>query len=70
MHTRRAKLLSNVEIRVRFDFHLVPVEASVVVLGVRGPGAGWLRLGTLCKLETILRLGCRKLTATETCILG
>ena len=56
MHARRAKLLGSIEVCVRFYIDLVPVEASVVVLGVGGSGAGWLRLGPFCKLETILRL--------------
>ena len=70
VHARRAKLLGTIELRVRFDIHLVPVEASVVVLCVGGSGAGWLRLGPLCELEAILRLGCRELTATEISIFG
>ena len=70
MHAGRAKLLSSVEVRIRFDLNLVPVEASVVVLGVGGSGAGWLRLSPLCKLKTILWLGCRELAATKICIPG
>ena len=68
---RTGQLVGPIEVCVRFDLHLLPVEACAVVLGVGGSGAGWmLRLGALRKLEAILGLGRRELAAAEIRFLG